>query len=65
MTDQMWADGLTHDETGDSGRAALVERYKEAYWSEYTELPTQGAAGDLTAMDVREEEYDSEYGNSF
>lgn len=60
VTDQMWADGLTHDETGDSGRAALVERYKEAYWSEYTELPTQGAAGDLTAMDVREEEYDSE-----
>lgn len=56
VTDQMWDDGLTHEE---SGRAALVERYKEAYWSEYTELPQQGVAGDLAAIDMREEEYDS------
>ena len=60
VTDQMWADGLTHDESGESGRAALVERYKEAYWSDATTLPTQGAAGDLSAIDMREEEYDSE-----
>ena len=60
VSDQMWADGLTHDESGDSGRAALVEKYKKDYWSEYTTLPTQGVAGDLNAIDMREEEYDSE-----
>lgn len=60
VTDQMWADGLTHDESGDSGRAALVERYKQAYWSDVTTLPQQGAEGDLNAIDMREEEYDSD-----
>ena len=60
VTEQMWADGLTHDEDGENGRAALVERYKNDYWSEYTILPSQGVAGDLNAMDMREEEYDSD-----
>ena len=60
VTDEMWADGLTHDEGGDNGRAALVDRYKKEYWSEYTNLPAQGVSGELNAIDMREEEYDSE-----
>lgn len=58
VNDAMWADGLTHDETGENGRAALVGRYKDAYWADATELPTQGAAGDLYAIDMRDKAYD-------
>ena len=60
VTDKMWADGLTHDEDGESGRAALVERYKELYWADATELPTQGAEGDIDAIDMREVDYDDD-----
>ncbi len=58
VNDTMWADGLTHDETGENSRSALVERYKSEYWADATELPTQGADGDLSAIDLRDKDYD-------
>ena len=48
VTQAMWDDGLTHEE---SGRAALVEKYKELYWSDVTEAPEVGVSGTLSAID--------------
>lgn len=58
VNDAMWADGLTHDETGENSRSALAERYKSEYWADATELPTQGAEGELYAIDLRDKAYD-------
>ena len=45
ITEQMWADGLTHEE---SGRAAIVEKMKALYWPNAT-MPAMGVSGNLTA----------------
>jgi len=45
ITPQMWADGLTHEE---SGRAAIVEKMKQLYFPNAT-MPAMGVAGDLKA----------------
>ncbi len=58
VNDTMWADGLTHDESGENSRSALVERYKKEYWADATELPEQGKEGDLYAIDLRDKAYD-------
>lgn len=55
VTDAMWADGLTHEE---SGRAAIVERMKEQYWSDVAEVPASGASGELRAIDFVNVDYD-------
>ena len=49
VTDEMWNDGLTHEE---SGRAALAERYKQAYGK--TEMPDIGTSGSLALADLCE-----------
>ena len=54
ITEQMWSDGLSHDE---ADRAALVERYKEMYYPDAT-MPEMGVAGDLTANDFAETDAD-------
>lgn len=48
VTDAMWDDGLTHEE---SGRAAIVEKMKQEYWSDVTTVPASGVAGTLKAID--------------
>ena len=45
ITEQMWADGLTHEE---SGRAAIVEKMKALYWPNAA-MPAMGVSGDLSA----------------
>lgn len=55
VTDQMWADGLTHEE---SGRAALAEKYKQRYWADAAAVPTAGTGGGLRAIDFVETPYD-------
>ncbi|MBR1842503.1 MAG: glycoside hydrolase family 3 C-terminal domain-containing protein [Oscillospiraceae bacterium] len=54
ITPDMWADGLTHDE---SGHAAIVEKMKAAYYPGAT-MPTVGVAGTLKAGDMAEADYD-------
>lgn len=54
VTDQMWADGLTHEE---SGRAALVEKYKAAYFSDVTTLPTMNSGGTAKVADLCDTPY--------
>ena len=49
ITETMWADGLTHEE---SGRVAIVEQMKQKYYSHVTALPAVGVAGTLTAGDL-------------
>lgn len=49
VTEQMWNDGLTHEE---SGRAAIVESMKEKYYSDVTELPETGQSNGLTLYDL-------------
>ena len=55
VTDAMWADGLTHEE---SGRAAIVEKMKAKYWSHVTEVAVSGASGNLKAIDFVGVDYD-------
>ena len=55
VTHAMWADGLTHEE---SGRAAIAERMKELYWSDVTEVPESGKSGSLKAIDFVDLDYD-------
>ena len=54
VTNQMWADGLTHEE---SGRAAIAEKMKLLYWSDAV-LPESGTAGSLKAIDFVGRAYD-------
>ena len=54
VTDAMWTDGLTHEE---SGRAAIVERMKTQYWSHATQVPASGVAGTLKAIDFVDVDY--------
>jgi len=55
VTDQMWADGLTHEE---SGRAALAEKYKALYWADAAEVTPSGVSGSLKAIDFVEVDAD-------
>ena len=55
ITESMWADGLTHEE---SGRVAIVEKMKQKYYSDVTAVPTMGVAGNLTAGDLVMSEVD-------
>lgn len=55
VTDQMWADGLTHEE---SGRAAIAEKMKEAYWSDAEPAPERVTGGTLRAIDFVDVDYD-------
>lgn len=55
VTDAMWEDGLTHEE---SGRAAIVEKMKQKYWSGVTEVPASGVSGTLKAIDFVEVDHD-------
>lgn len=48
ITETMWADGLTHEE---SGRVAIVEKMKQKYYSDVTTVPAMGVSGTLTAGD--------------
>jgi beta-glucosidase len=54
VTDAMWNDGLTHEE---SGRAALVERYKQLYWANVAQAPAAGTGGTLNAIDFVGKDY--------
>ena len=54
VTDGMWADGLTHEE---SGRAAIAERMKAAYYADAT-VQTFGQDGALNAIDLVATVYD-------
>ena len=54
VTGGMWADGLTHEE---SGRAEIAERMKAEYYAEAT-VPSFGQAGSLNAIDMVKTEYD-------
>ena len=54
VTDAMWADGLTHEE---SGRAALVEKYKQLYWGDVNQAPAAGTGGSLNAIDFVDKDY--------
>ena len=54
ITDEMWADGLTHD---DAGHVAIMEKMIAKYYPNAT-MPTVGAAGTLKAGDMAEASYD-------
>ena len=54
ITDEMWADGLTHEE---SGHQAIVERMKSLYWADAT-MPQVGVSGSLNAIDLAMADYD-------
>lgn len=45
ITEQMWKDGLSHEE---ADRAAIVENYKKLYWADAT-MPQVGVSGSLNA----------------
>ena len=51
VTDEMWNDGLTHEE---SGRAALVEKYKELYYPDVTTVPAMDVEGEMKVADLCE-----------
>ena len=53
-TDGMWADGLTHEE---SGRAAIAERMKTSYYADAA-VRQFGQDGTLNAIDLVETSYD-------
>lgn len=55
VTDKMWADGLTHEE---SGRVAIVESMKQQYWSDVTTVADSGKTGSLKAIDFVGIDYD-------
>ena len=54
ITEDMWADGLTHE---DEGRTAIVERMIAELYPDAT-MPTVGASGSLTASDLAMAEAD-------
>ena len=51
VTDEMWNDGLTHEE---SGRAALVEKYKDLYYPDVTAVPAMDVDGEMKVADLCE-----------
>ncbi len=51
VTEQMWADGLTHTE---EGRVAVMEKYKADHHADVTVLPQLGKSGTLAIADVCE-----------
>ena len=54
VTDAMWADGLTHNE---SERAAIAEKMKALYWADAT-LTESGKNGNLSVIDLVGTDYD-------
>ena len=54
ITDQMWKDGLSHNETD---RKAMVETAKSRYWSDAA-MPKMGVSGTLNASMFAETEAD-------
>ena len=54
ITDMMWAEGLTHDE---SGHVAIVEAMKELYYPNAT-MPPVGVPADVKAGDMTQLSYD-------
>ena len=54
ITEEMWADGLTHEE---SGHQAIVEQMKSLYWADAT-MPQVGVSGSLNAIDLAMADYD-------
>lgn len=46
ITEQMWKDGLSHDE---ADRKAIIENMKSLYWSDVTSMPPMGVDNGLTA----------------
>ena len=61
VTDKMWEDGLTHDE---SGRAAIAEKYKKLYYSDVTEVPTMNKDAGLKVADLCEVAADDDRWNT-
>ena len=55
ITETMWADGLTHEETG---RQAIIDEMKQLYWPHVTEMPTMGVDAGLTAAMFAEKDAD-------
>ena len=55
ITEQMWKDGLSHEE---SDRQAIIENMKELYWSDVTEVPPMGVAGGMSASMFAEKDAD-------
>lgn len=55
VTDAMWADGLTHEE---SGRAAIAEKMKALYWADTAIPAPAGQDGTLKAIDFVETDPD-------
>ncbi len=53
ITEQMWADGLTHDE---NGRKAIVEAMKAAYYAGAS-MPAVGVSGNMKANDMFSKDY--------
>ena len=49
VTDDMWEDGLTHEE---SGRAAIAAEYKRLYYSDVTEVPAMDTDGTMKVADL-------------
>jgi len=49
INETMWADGLTHDE---SGRAAIIEKMIQKYYPEITNMPTVEAKNGLSVADL-------------
>lgn len=55
INDTMWADGLTHEE---AGRAAIIEKMIEKYYSDIKTMPTTGAQNGLSVSDLIEYDID-------
>ena len=54
VTDAMWADGLTHEE---SGRAAIAEKMKAEYYAD-ADVPASGVSSGLNAIDFVDTDYE-------
>lgn len=55
ITDQMWKDGLSHDE---ADRAAIIETMKSLYWSDVTSMPPMAADNALAAAMFVDKDFD-------
>ena len=55
ITEQMWKDGLSHDE---ADRLAIIENMKTLYWSDVAAMPPMGVDNGLTAAMFTEKDID-------
>ena len=55
ITEQMWKDGLSHDE---ADRLAIIENMKALYWSDVAAMPPMGVDNGLTAAMFTEKDID-------